>query len=128
LTPFDILKTIPTTNLMSEDEVIRSGLSQYLLIQYLKNHPSTLYIGYYLSQNMNMSVYDMYLFAFNIAPKNIGYIKRIKSEKKQKMSEEISCICKHYVCSEAVAEKYSRLLTDNQKQRIIRLWKEDGRI
>ena len=128
MTPFEAMYTLTTNNILSEQEIKESGLSEYLLIQYLRGNIVTLFVAQYLNMNMKtMNIYDMYLFAHSTIPKNIR-ISWIKMTKKPKEEQMINYISEHYVCNIDTAKQYYKLLSDKQLKTIERLYNIDGRI
>ena len=55
LTPFTILYDLPKQKLYSEDDVKASGLSIFLLLNFLKSSRSLIHIASYLNQNHKYS-------------------------------------------------------------------------
>lgn len=98
--------------LYSEEEVQKSGLSAFLLIQFIKNAPQMLSIANYLNENYKvMSIYKMYLLVFfSFRSLELGGVKWAKGDKLAK-PEDVEILQKHYRVSYKDAMTYANVLS-----------------
>lgn len=114
LTPFTVLFDMNRGRIYSKEDVIKSGLSSYLLLHFIKTHPILLNVASYLNQNWRMPIYDMYLFVFLTFKRyKITDVRWVKSDKLQK-PEDISLIQKYYNVSYKVASRYLDALSKEE--------------
>lgn len=105
-----ILGDIPKKKIHTQEDV-EAHLSIYLLIRYLASHRVGISVAEYLNNNYQLDLYDAYLFAIFVLPKQITQIKWVKGEK-QKKDKEVEIVQFYYNCSRDVAETYLQLLDD----------------
>ena len=100
-------KIVDTQELYSEEDVKKSGLSIYLLLQFIKNDPKLINIAIYLNENYKMPIYQMYLFVFfTFMYAEIGGVSWLKGKGKPKAPEDIDLLRKHYRVDFNTAWKY----------------------
>lgn len=100
-------KILDTQELYSEEDVKKSGLSIYLLLQFIKSEPRLINIAIYLNENYKMKLYDMYLFVFfTFMYAEIGGVSWVKGKGKPKSPEDTELIQKHYRVDYHTAFKY----------------------
>lgn len=108
--PFTILGDIPKKKLHSKEEV-ESKLNIYLLTRYLCSHRVGVNVAEYINRNYDLDIYDAYLFALFVLPKQITEIRWVKGEKLKK-DKDLELIQSYYFCSRETAETYSKLLDE----------------
>lgn len=102
-----------TQKLYSELEVKQSGLSSFLLLQFIKNEPMLLGVAEYLNENYKMKIYDMYLFVFfTFMYAEIGNVQWVKLTGKMKMPEDIEILQKHYTIDYHTACRYLDIMSN----------------
>lgn len=125
LTPFNILFGIPKKKEFSREDVKKSGLSNYLLLNYLKSNNVGVCIGEYLNRNWRIPFYDQYLFALHLLPKQVNYIDFVKQEKVIP-NDDLELIRKHYCIDEESAREYYKMISDKQISYLKKLYKTIG--
>lgn len=106
MTPFEIMGDFGKKSHTEED--VNANLNIYLLLQYLKCHPVSLPLAEYLNSNWTLTIYQMYLLAYNMVPASTR-IKWIKTDKITN-DEDVSLLQDHYVCGREVAISYLNLI------------------
>lgn len=115
---------------MSDDEV--KGISPYVLLGWgmgatNENEIRTITTNVYMNDKVfGLSKHPRLLLKlFVAAQSDIGYtkFKYVKSGGRS-TSKEINAICKQYNCTVREAEDYSRILSDDDKSRLVEVWKE----
>ena len=127
ITPFQVLNGMNTwqenrysgfktkgQRLFSSEEVKESGLSFYLLLQFIKNSKQLQSIAVYLNDNYKMNLYDAYLLCFfTFRYLELGGIEWIKADKADKI-ENVELIQKFYKVKRREAYSYLDNMSDKE--------------
>lgn len=117
LTPFTVLFDLPKKKLYTREEVKQSGLNIHLLLNFLKFHPIGVSIAEYINRNWSMNIYDMYLFAFYVLPKQVTRINYRKKDVEEKIVD-LDIIKEHYMVDDTTAKEYLSLIDDKTLNKI----------
>lgn len=117
-----ILNDLNKHILYKKEDVLRSGLSDYMLLHFLKSNPILLNVGNYLNKHKKIPLYDKYLFVFLTFKRfNISGIKWIKVEKQIK-EEDIDIIIRYYGVTHREALYYLEKLSKQKIEEIKSLY------
>jgi len=114
LSVFDVLSNITSTKpILSEAEVIGSGLNNVLLLQYLSSNIQTTPIAQFLNVNWKIGIYDMYIIA-----KDMSINGRVTYIKREKYIDDIENKCIYpimdfYTVGKDVARDYYQVMSQN---------------
>ncbi len=114
LTPFTVLYDLSKGKLYNKEDIETSGLSIFLLLNFIKTSSVLIPIASYLNQNSKMNFYNMYLFVFfSFRLYNVRYCKWNKALKVPKQ-DDVENIMNYFKVKKTVAIEY--LESMNKKQ------------
>jgi len=119
LSVFDVLSNITSTKpILSESEVLGSGLNTVLLLQYLSSNIQTTPIAQFLNVNWKIDIYDMYVIAKDMSINiRVNYIKREKYIDDIE-NKYIYPIMDFYTVGKDVARDYYQSLSENHIEQL----------
>lgn len=121
-------KTKDTQKLYSEEEVKLSGLSYYLLLQFIKNEPRLIAVAVYLNENNKIKIYDMYLFVyFTFMYAEIGGVSWVAGKGKPKHPDDIKIVMRHYRIDYITAWKYLDIFNKKDLLEIRKIYDEKAK-
>lgn len=115
--------TIKKDFIPTDDEI--ASINSFMMCRWLSNHPMGVEVANFINNNTDLPINVQYWFVRS-AMNGIKYIAYPKGIDKK--DEVLEIISKHYDCNFEIAKEYLRLLPPSEKDRIIAIYKNVGKI